>query len=70
MKYAWGLVKKSDLDNINFVTISNQPGEEIPLLVSDYVMIGNAQAYILLPRAGLDNYEEIKDYINQKINSL
>lgn len=70
MKYAWGLIKKSDLNNINFVTISNQLNEEIPLLVSDNVMIGGVEAYILSPRAGLNNYEEIKNYINQKINNL
>ena len=69
IKYAWNLAKKTNFDEIKFITLSNQPREEIQLLVSDHILLGNTEAYILKPRAGLENYEEIKNYINQSINN-
>lgn len=69
IKYAWNLAKRINLDEIKFITISNQPNEPNQFLISGYVTIGQTQAYILQPRAGLDNYEEIKNYINQLINN-
>jgi len=70
MKYAWNLVKKNSFSEIKFITLSNQPNEEEQLLESGHTMIGNDQTYILKPRAGLENYQEIKTYINQLINNL
>lgn len=69
IKYAWSLAKKTNFDEIKFITISNQPNEPTQLLISSYVTIGKTQAYILQPKAGIDNYEEIKNYINQSINN-
>lgn len=68
IKYAWNLVKKTNLDEIKFFTLSNLP--ENQLLVSEETMLGNEKAYILRPKAGLENYQEIKEYINQLINNL
>lgn len=68
IKYAWNLAKKTNLDEIEFITLNNQP-EGNQLLVSDKIILGDEEAYILKPRAGLNNYEEIKNYINQLINS-
>ena len=62
LRYAWNLAKKTDFNEIEFYTLSNQPNEE-QLLVSAYVN----SAYILKPRAGINNYEEIKKYINEII---
>jgi len=61
IKYAWNLVKKTNLDEIKFNTLDQE------FLVSDEVMLGNEKTYVLKPKAGIDNYQEIKDYINQII---
>jgi len=70
MKYAWNLIKKNSLSEIKFITLSNQPDKKGQLLESGYTIIGNDQAYILKPKDGLENYEEIKTHINQLINNL
>ena len=64
IKYAWNLVKKTNLDEIKFNTL----GQEF--LISDEIMLGNEKAYVLKPKAGLDNYQEIRNYINQLISNL
>jgi LCP family protein required for cell wall assembly len=69
IKYAWNLAKKTNFDEIKFITLSNQPNEEIQLLVSEQTTLGGKTAYILKPKAGLNNYSEIKDYIQGIINS-
>ena len=61
IKYAWNLAKKTSLNEINFNTIAP------PLIVSGEEILGGEKAYILKPKAGLDNYEEIKNYINDLI---
>jgi len=61
IKYAWNLAKKTSLDEINFNTIAP------PLVISDTAILGNETASVLVPKAGLDNYEEIKNYINDLI---
>jgi len=68
IKYAWNLAKKTNFDEIEFYTLSNQPDEEKQLLISDNIVLGGKPAYILKPRAGIGNYNEIKNYINQLIN--
>lgn len=69
IKYAWNLTKKTNFDEIKFITLSNQPNEETQLLISDHVMLNEIEAYILKPKSGIGNYEEIKNYINQMINN-
>jgi len=61
IKYAWNLAKKTSLDEIKFSTISP------PLVVSGEQILGGEKAYILKPRLGLNNYSEIKNYINELI---
>lgn len=68
LKYARNLAKKTNFDEIQFITLSNQPDQEKQLLISDHAILGGQTAYILKPRAGVGNYEEIKAYINQLIN--
>ena len=64
IKYAWNLAKKTNFNEINFNTLDQE------FLIPDEIMLGNEKAYVLKPKAGLENYKEIKDYINQLINNL
>ncbi len=57
----WKLAKDIDLEKIRFKTLEPTTG----LLVSDHTLLGNETAYVLKPKAGLDNYSEIRDYIKQ-----
>lgn len=61
IKYAWNLAKKTNFDEIEFNTIAP------PLVISDTAILGNETASVLVPKTGLDNYEEIKNYINELI---
>ncbi len=70
IKYALNLAKKTNLDKIEFIALSNQLDEKNPLLISDTIILGGQEAYVLKPKAGLDNYQEIKNHINQLINNL
>lgn len=63
IKYAWNLIKKTNFDKIKFITLDNQ------LLISDQVILGDKTAFILKPKAGIGNYEEIREYINQLIKN-
>ncbi|MFZ5559525.1 MAG: LCP family protein [Patescibacteria group bacterium] len=64
IKYVWNLVKKTNLDEIKFSTLDQE------FLISDEIILGNEKAYILKPRAGLENYQEIREYINQLVSNL
>lgn len=66
IKYAWNLAKKTNLAEIKFSSIDT----ENQLLVSDEMMLGNEKAYVLKPKAGPENYEEIRQYINQLITNI
>lgn len=63
IRYAWNLAKKANLDEINFNTIAS------PLITSDTATLGGQTASVLIPKLGLNNYSEIKNYINQLINN-
>jgi LCP family protein required for cell wall assembly len=65
IKTFWTMAKDIDLEKIKFKTLD--PTTE--LLVPDHFILGNEEAYILKPRAGLNNYSEIREYINQLINN-
>lgn len=62
IRYAWNLIKKTNFNEIKFITLDSQ------LLVSDQVILGAKIAYILRPKTGIGNYEEIKKYISNLIN--
>jgi LCP family protein required for cell wall assembly len=63
IKYAWNLAKKTNLDEIKFNTIAP------PLIVSDTTTLGGKTASVLIPNTGLNNYGEIKEYINKLISN-
>ncbi len=54
------LARNVDLEKIEFKVLD--PTTE--LLVSDYFTLGGQRAYILRPKAGIGNYNEIQEYIN------
>ncbi len=64
IKAFWKMAKDIDLEKIKFKALD--PTTE--LLIPDHAPLGDDVAYILKPKAGLDNYQEIKNYINQLIN--
>jgi LCP family protein required for cell wall assembly len=66
IKYAWNLASKTNLDTINFDTLGS---EENNLLISGETILDKEKAYILKPKAGLDNYTEIKEYIKNLISN-
>jgi len=66
IKYAWNLVSKTNLDTIEFDTLNTAENQ---LLVSGETILDKEKAYILKPRAGLDNYTEVKEYIKNLINN-
>lgn len=66
IKTFWQMAKNIDLEKIDFKVLDSTTG----LVVPGHTFLGNEDAYILKPKAGLDNYEEIKEYINQLINNL
>lgn len=68
IKYAWNLTKKTNLDEIKFITITND--EESGLLVSGQEILGGKIGYVLKPKEGVNNYTKIKEYINQLITNL
>ena len=61
IKYAWNLIKKTNLDEIGFNTIAP------PLVISDTKILGGKSASVLIPNTGVNNYQEIKEYINKLI---
>lgn len=61
----WKMVKNINFDKIKFKVLDTTTN----LLISDYTALGSETAYILKPKAGLDNYSEIKEYVKQLINN-
>lgn len=64
IKTFWKMAKNIDLEKIEFKTLDPPTG----LLIPDHALLGNETAYILKPKAGLDNYLEIREYVKQLIN--
>jgi len=63
IRYAWNLIKKANLDEIEFNTIAP------PLVISSTATLGDETASVLIPKLGLNNYSEIKEYINKLITN-
>ena len=59
IKAFWETIKDIDLEKVEFKVLDPTTG----LLVSDYTILGGQKAYILRPTAGINNYEEIKNFI-------
>lgn len=66
IRYTWNLINKTNLDTIKFDTLGDK---ENNLLVNGETILDKEKTYILKPRAGLDNYTEIKEYIKNLINN-
>lgn len=64
IKTFWNIIKDIDLEKIEFKVLD--PTTE--LLVSGHTILNEQRAYILKPKAGLDNYNEIRKYINSLIS--
>ena len=59
IKAFWETIKDIDLEKVELKVLDPTTG----LLVSDYTILGDQKAYILRPTAGINNYEEIKNFI-------
>lgn len=64
MKLFWELAKNTKAENISTIVIDKK---ETELLTSGLVPFGNAMASCVWPKAGQENYEEIKKYIKERI---
>ena len=60
IKALWETVGNLDLEKIEFKVLDPTTG----LIVADHMILGGVKAYILRPKAGLNNYTEIQEYIN------
>ncbi|MBI4709228.1 MAG: LCP family protein [Candidatus Portnoybacteria bacterium] len=58
----WQIAKNISPDNIKNIVIDR---DENNLLASGQIWLGNEQASILKPKAGLENYEEIQEFIDK-----
>ena len=61
IKNFWEITKEIDLEKIEFKVLDPTTG----LLVPGHTILGNQRAYILRPKAGLNNYSEIKNFIKK-----
>ena len=64
IKTFWNIIKDIDLEKIEFKVLD--PTTE--LLVPGHTILNGQRTYILNPKAGLDNYNEIRKYINSLIS--
>lgn len=62
----WQTIKNTDSEKIHSLTISNQPDNG--LLQAGHFTFGNGSiGYVLTPKAGVENYTEIQDFIAKAI---
>lgn len=66
IKYAWNLINETNLDTIEFNTLSTLENE---LLTSRETLLNGEKAFVLEPMAGLNNYGKIKEYVKTLINN-
>lgn len=64
MKSLWQTAKDIDINKINNLVIDKK---ETNLLIGGQVMFGNQKASVVYPKAGQENYEEIREFIKQTI---
>lgn len=65
IKDLWQTAKDIEIDNIVNLVIDKK---ETELLMGGQVLFGEQMASVIYPKAGKGNYEEIKKYIQEKIN--
>ncbi len=63
IKEFWKSAKNIDLEKISFKILSPETG----LVIPGHTILGGQRAYILKPKAGLNNYKQIQEYINNLI---
>lgn len=59
IKTFWEIAKYINLEKIEFRVLDSATG----LVAPGYTFLGSQRAYILKPKAGLGNYEEIREYV-------
>jgi len=64
IKYVLKLIKTTNLSEIQFNTIAP------PLVVSGTRILSGETASVLIPKNGINNYDEIKNYINNLLINL
>ncbi len=67
IKSLWQTTKDIKIDNIVNIVIDKKGTE---LLTGGQVLFGEQMASVVYPKAGQGNYEEIKEYIKQRINNI
>lgn len=63
IKNLWETIKDIDFEKIEFKVLDPTTG----LVVADHMILGGIKAYILRPKAGLNNYTEIREYLSNLI---
>ena len=64
IKALWQTTNDIDFEKIEFKVLDPATG----LVVSDHMVLGGNKAYILRPKKGLGDYNEIREYISNLIN--
>lgn len=63
----FSLVKNISSSQIQYLSITNRPPDELLMTSTMYDNWSDKDIYILIPAKGFENYEEINNYIKEKI---
>jgi len=66
MKSLWQTAQEVDINQITTIVIDKK---RTNLLVGDQIMLGQQKASVVYPKTGQGNYDEIRDFIQQAVNS-
>ncbi|MGC8851593.1 MAG: LCP family protein [Minisyncoccia bacterium] len=66
----WNIISNFKNANIKYLTLSNREPDNLLISTSTEEYYNNAttSVYILIPKQGFENYEEIKNYLNKNLN--
>lgn len=64
MKYFWGIIENLDTNKLRAVVIDEN---NTSLLTSGQALFGTQIVSIVLPKAGQENYQEIKEYVRKGV---
>ncbi len=59
LRTFWKITKDINFENLEFKVLNPSTG----LIVSDHTTLGGQTAYVLRPKSGINNYQEIKGFI-------
>lgn len=62
IKYVLKLIKQTDLSKVQFDTIAP------PLVIPDTKILSGETASVVIPKNGIENYDEIREFINKLTN--